>query len=202
MLSDPSSPRTRLRIVYSLICRRASVLLALAVLASCSLACASRPRPLALSATRDVLAGLDEFGALLLGAGLPIEAIPQGRNVSPTQAKQLRLQLGIQPSLPQHYTPRFVADELLRFVERQVQSVSLWDLGLRVQEYRNLFMLRPDGYLAAALTGKPALCVGPIEIRDDSAGAGGFQMEVFYKSGDGSTRPRADSPKLDVPGTR
>lgn len=178
---------------------RAFALLALALLGFCPLACASPPRPLALASTRDALAELDEFGALLLGAGLPVEAIPQGRDVSPTQAKRLRLHLGLVASLPQHYTPRFVADELLRFIEKHGQPVSRWDLGLKVQEYRSLFMLRPDGYLAPALTGQPTLCVGPVEIRDDRAGAGQFEMGVFYTRADGLTWPRAAGPALDAP---
>jgi hypothetical protein len=178
---------------------RAAAWLTLAVLVAFSPACASHPRPLALASTRDALAGLDEFGALLLGAGLPIELIPEGRAVSPPQAKRIRFTLTILPALPQHYAPRFVADELLAFIASQAQPVSRWDLTAKVQEYRNLFLLRPDGYLADALTGKPALCVGPIEFREDSAGAGVFDMGVFYTSTDGMTWPRAAVPVLATP---
>lgn len=198
MPSEPLSPWTRIRVAIFSGGSRLGLLLALAVLASGPVACASRPRPLALASTREALADLDEFGALLLGAGLPIEAVPQGRDVSPAQAKRLRVHFAILPSLPQHYAPRLVADELLRFIEKQGQAVSRWDLSLKVQEYRNLFLLRPDGYLAAALTGKPALCVGPVEVRDEGTGAGVFEMGVFYTSADGLTWPRADGPKLDA----
>jgi hypothetical protein len=45
------------------------LLLALALLVSGSAACASNSQPQALASTRDALAELDEFGALLLGAG-------------------------------------------------------------------------------------------------------------------------------------
>ena len=123
MLSEPCS---RMRLI-SVACFSAhaslSLLALLAMLASGATACASRPPPEALAATRDALSGLDEFGALLLGAGLPVEAIPQGRSVSPVQAERLRRHLAIMPYLPQHYAPRFVADELLRYVEVSVHRL-------------------------------------------------------------------------------
>ncbi|PTL75527.1 hypothetical protein [Vitiosangium sp. GDMCC 1.1324] len=172
-----------------------SLLVMLAVLASCPVAYASHPSSDALAATRDALAGLDEFGALLLGAGLPIEAIPQGRSLSPVQAERLRRHFSILPYLPQQYSPRFVAHELLRYVEQHGEEVSRWDLSRMVQAYRSLFLLRQDGYLAAALTGEPSMCVGPVEVRDDGAGA--FEMGVFHTRADGDRWRSADSPNLD-----
>ena len=173
-----------------------SLLVLLAVIASCPVACASRPPPDALASTRDALAGLDEFGALLLGAGLPVEAIPKGRSVAPVQAERLRRYFTILPYLPQHYAPRCVADELLRYVEQHGQGLSRWDLSRMVQEYRSLFLLRQDG-LAAALTGEPVRWVGPVEVRDDGAGAGAFEMGEFYTHADAESWPRADRPNLD-----
>lgn len=174
-----------------------SLLALLPLLASCPVACASHPPPDALAATRDALAGLDDFGALLLGAGLPVEAIPQGRSLSPGQAERLRRHFAILPYLPQHYAPRVVADELLRYVEQHRQEVSRWGLSRMVQEYRNLFLLRHDGFLAAALTGEPARWVGPVEVRDDGAGAGMFEIGEFYTRDDGERWQRADRPNLD-----
>ncbi|WP_395840001.1 hypothetical protein [Archangium violaceum] len=140
------------------------MLAVLALLASGPVACASHPPPDALAATRDALAGLDEFGALLLGAGLPVEAIPQGRSVSPVQAERLRRYFAILPYLPQHYAPRVV---------------------------------RQDGFLAAALTGEPTRWVGPVEVRNDGAGAGAFEMGEFNARADGESWRRADRPNLD-----
>ncbi|MFL5349099.1 MAG: hypothetical protein ACJ8AT_30230 [Hyalangium sp.] len=156
MLSERVSRRRWIRIACPSAHAPLSLLVLLAVLASCPVACASHPAPDELAATRDVLAGLDEFGALLLGAGLPVEAIPQGRSVSPEQAERLRRYFAILSYLSQHYAPRVVADELLRYVEQHRQEVSSWDLSRMAQAYRNLFLLRQDGYLAAALTGEPA----------------------------------------------
>ena len=195
-----SEPRSRMRLI-SVACFSVhaplSLLALLAVLASGATACASRPPPEALAATRDALSGLDEFGALLLGAGLPVEAIPQGRSMSPVQAERLRRHLAILPYLPQHYAPRFVADDLLRYVEQHGQGLSRWDLSRMVQEYRSLFLLRQDGFLAAALTGEPARWIGRVEVRDHGAGVAEFEMGVFYTRADGERWRRADSPNLD-----
>lgn len=197
MPSERASRRRWIRVACFSAHAPLSLLVLLAVLASCPVACASHPPPDALAATRDVLAGLDEFGALLLGAGLPVEAIPQGRSMSPVQAERLRRYFAILPYLPQHYAPRLVADELLRYVEQHGQEVSRWDLGRMAQAYRNLFLLRQDGYLAAELTGEPTQCIGPVEVRDDGAGAGVFEIGEFYTRGDGESWRRTDRPNLD-----
>lgn len=197
MPSEPHSRRKWIRVACLSVHPPLSLLALLTLLASGPIACASHPPPDALAATRDALAGLDKFGALLLGAGLPVEAIPEGRSVSPVQAERLRRHFGILPYLPQHYAPRHVADELLLYVEQHGQGLSRWDLSRMVQEYRNLFLLRQDGYLAAALTGEPAQCVGPVEGRDDGAGAGAFEMGEFYTRADGESWLRADRPNLD-----
>ena len=161
-------------------------------------ACAGYPPPpLALASTRDSLAGLDEFGALLLGAGLPMQSIPEGRDLSPEQAERLLRYFSILPSLPQHYAPRFVADGLLRYVHGQSKRVSRWDLSLMVQEYDKLFLLTPHGYLAAALTGAPALCVGPVTVDEMGAGAGGFELGSYYTRSGGNSWPRVDAPNLN-----
>lgn len=159
-------------------------------------ACASPPPPLALATTRDSLASLDEFGALLLGAGLPVDAIPRERDLSPAQAETLRLHFDILPSLPQHYAPRFVADELLRYVMAKGTHVSRWDLSALVQEYRSLYVLTPQGYLAAALTGAPAYCVGALQVFQTRAGVGGFELGRYYTNS-GVNWPQVPAPKLD-----
>ena len=187
MPSEPHSRRRWIRVACFSVHAPLSLLALLVVLASGSVGCASHPPLDALAATRDALAGLDDFGALLLGAGLPVEAIPKGRSVSPVQADRLRRYFAILPYLPQHYAPRFVADELLRYVAEHRQEVSRWDLSRMVQEYRNLFLLRQDGFLAAAITGEPTRWVGPVQFRDHGAGAAEFEIGVFYTRADGES---------------
>lgn len=197
MPSDQRSRRSRFYAALGL-CRSPfdlAVVLALAV-AFGPFACASHPSPLAFAAERDTLANLDEFGALLHGAGLPASAIPEGRDLSLAQAGGLRRYLVLLPSLPEHFAPRFVADELLRYVEAKGVSASRVGLGMMVQEYRALYVLTPQGYLAEALTGAPALCVGALQVTQTRAGVGGFELGRYYEKS-GVNWPQAAAPKLD-----
>lgn len=194
MPSEALSPRKRVLFASAPARLPPGLVLALALLASGPVACASNSPPQAFASTRDALAELDEFGALLLGAGLPVEAIPSGREVSQEQARKLLVYFSFLPYSPQHYGPRFVAAELLRAIERNGQTVSRWELSRKVQDYRNLFLLQPDGYLAAALTGRPAKCVGPVEPREDGAGAGRFEMGAFYTRDEDDNWQQVQSP--------
>ncbi|QRK05219.1 hypothetical protein JQX13_34170 [Archangium violaceum] len=148
------------------------------------LACASNSQPQAYSSTREALADLDEFGALLMRAGLPPEFLPSGRELSPEQARQLRLQLHLYPLYPPkpvEHGPWTVADVLLLDVTLKSSAVSRAELGRRIQEFKPLLVLRPDGYLAEALTGRAGRCVGPVEVKDNTYRAGIYELGVFYR---------------------
>ncbi len=143
--------------------------------------CASKPPPQAFSTTRDRLAELDEFGALLLKAGLPAEFLPTGSELSPRQARQLQLYFDLNPPRLMEYSPWLVANVLLLEVARKQDAVSRAELGRRVQDFKTLFVLRRDGYLAEALSGRPVQCVGPVEVRDEGLRAGTFEVDNFYR---------------------
>jgi hypothetical protein len=162
------------------------------------LACASNaPRQqLALASTRDMLASLDEFGTLLVQAGLCVESLPRGSEVSPQQAGQLRLHFLLCPARPMEYAPRLVADVLLRDVEARREPISRLELGRRIQDFQFLRTLRPDGYLASALTGRAEQCVGPVEVQDGALRAGAFDLGSFYKRNE-----KDEWQRVDVPGT-
>ncbi|QRO01428.1 hypothetical protein JRI60_21610 [Archangium violaceum] len=152
------------------------------------LGCASSTPPSqAFGSTRDKLAELDEFGVLLLKAGLPTEFLPMGSELSPSQARQLRLHFDLNPPRLMEYSPWLVADVLLLEVARKQEATSRAELGRRVQEFKTLFVLRRDGYLAEALSGRPVQCVGPVEIRDGGLRAGTFEVDNFYRR-DGNQR--------------
>jgi hypothetical protein len=156
----------------------------LSVVLLCPLACASNSPPQAYASTREALADLDEFGALLMRAGLPPEFLPSGRELSPDQAQQLRLQLHLYPLYPPkpvEHGPWTVADVLLLDVTLKSSPVSRAELGRRIQEFAPLLVLRPDGYLAEALTGKAERCVGPVEVRDNTYRSGTYELGTFYK---------------------
>ena len=196
MPSEAPSPRKRILVASAPARLPPGLFLAFVLLASVPVACASNSPPQAFASTRDALAELDEFGVLLLGTGLPVEVIPSGREVSPEQARRLLVYFSFLPYSPQHYGPRFVAAELLRAIENHGQAVSRWELSRKVQDYRNLFLLQPDGYLAAALTGRPAVCVGPVEPREDGAGAGRFEMGAFYTRDEEDNWQQVHSPTV------
>ncbi|OJH33391.1 hypothetical protein [Cystobacter ferrugineus] len=147
----------------------------------CPLACASNTPPPAYASTRNALADLDEFGALLVKAGLPAELLPTDRDLSAEQARQLRLHFHLFPPKASEYAPWLVADVLLLDVTRKNEVVPRVELSRRVQEFQPLVVLRPDGYLASALSGKEQQCVGPVEVQDGAYRAGVFEVGTFYK---------------------
>jgi hypothetical protein len=159
----------------------------LALLLLCPLACASNTQPQAFATTRDALAELDEFGALLVKAGLSTELLPKGRDVSPEQARQLRLHFHLFPPKHSEYAPWLVADVLLLDVVLENEAMPRVELGRRIQEFQPLAVLRPDGYLAGALSGKELQCVGPVVPSDGAYRAGLYEVGTFYKRGDGTT---------------
>ncbi|WNG19327.1 hypothetical protein [Cystobacter fuscus] len=134
----------------------------LAVLLLCPAACASGPRPEVFRATRDVLADLDDFGALLLDAGLPADTLPPGREVTPEDATRLRITFGLYSPTSRTYGPRLVADMLLREVIDGAASVKRSELDSRLLRYQHLNVMGSDGFLSYALTGTPAQCIGPV----------------------------------------
>jgi hypothetical protein len=163
------------------------VLVALFLVLLCPLACASNTPPPAYASTRDALAYLDEFGALLVKAGLPAELLPTGRDLSPEQAKQLRLHFHLFPPKASEYAPWLVADVLLLDAALKNEAIPRAELGRRVQEFQPLVVLRPDGYLASALSGKEQQCVGPVEVQDGSYRAGVFEVGTFYRKDETGT---------------
>jgi hypothetical protein len=134
--------------------------------------------------TRQVLAELDDFGTLLLKAGLPPEELPGGGEVSASEARRLLLTFELYPATPPMHGPRLVAKALLHEVVEQGQTGSRMELLQRLQRYETLYVLRPDGYLAAALTGAPEQCAGPVRPRDGVLKAHEFELGAFYYRGD------------------
>jgi hypothetical protein len=152
----------------------------LAVLLLCPVACASSPRPEAFHAMREALAQLDDFGALLLEAGLPADTLPAGPELTPQEATRLRVSFGLYPSTSRTFGPRLVADALLREVLAGGAPVMRSALDARLLRYQHLRVMGPDGFLSAALTGTPAQCVGPVEVRNGALLAGDFEVGGFY----------------------
>ena len=148
--------------------------------AVCALACAngtSRQEPLA----RHKLAEVDDFGVLLIEAGLSTDDLPMGRSLSAETLHWLRLQLDLNRPKPSEEAPWMVANLVLREVAQPARkSVPRAELNQRIQAFESLYLLRRDGYFARALSGKAEQCVGPVEIRDGGLRAGPFEVDQFY----------------------
>lgn len=152
----------------------------LAVLLLCPVACASGQHPEVFRAMRDALAELDDFGALLLEDGLPADTLPTGPELTPEEATRLRVSFGLYPSTSRTFGPRLVAEVLLREVIAGGAPVMRSALDARLLHYQHLRVMGPDGFLSAALTGTPAQCVGPVEVRNGVLRAGEFEVGGFY----------------------
>ncbi|SEU34874.1 Restriction endonuclease fold toxin 5 [Myxococcus fulvus] len=127
----------------------------------------------------------DAFDALLGSAGLDErDALPvAGSALTPRHAARLlRTLLEKDVTLGQ-----FPARVALGFVLREVLAtgeVSRAGLARRVERFKHVAVLRPDGCLAWVRTGRTQQRVAPIEWRDGAFRAHGFELARFY---DGST---------------
>ncbi len=54
-------------------------------------------------------------------------------------------------------------------------------------------MLRPDGFLASALSGAVVQCVGPVQVQAGALRAGDYEVGVFYLPGNEGYRRAEDS---------
>ncbi len=140
--------------------------------------------------TRTAVAQVDDFGMLLLEAGLAPETIPSGEVVTVEQAQRLRmlLRLAMADGNMKSYGPRVTADFLLAEAVTAGGVVSRISLNERLRRFEGLAVLRPDGYLALAITGAPLQCVGPVQMQGNDLQAGDFKVGPFYTQESGSFR--------------
>lgn len=146
-----------------------------------ALACASGPAPRA-EETAPKIAIQDDFGVLLLHAGLSPEELPKGNELSAEQAHQLQLLLELNQPKPSQEAPWRVAKFVLhQATDQKPRAVSIDKLSGQLQAFAPLYLLRRDGYFARALSGKAEQCVGPVEVRDGGLHAGAFEVDHFYQ---------------------
>ncbi|MFY2558995.1 Tox-REase-5 domain-containing protein [Corallococcus terminator] len=126
-------------------------------------------------------AGGDAFDALLRDAGLEEhdERPVSGESLTATQAARLlRGLLGKEVTLGQ-----FPARVAVGFMLREVMDageVSRAELARKVERFTQLAVLRPDGCLAWVRSGRTQQRVGPVEWKEDSFRAHGFELGRFY----------------------
>lgn len=135
------------------------------------------------SRTRTVLAGTDDFGMLLLGAGLAPEELPPGEEITVQEAQRLRLLLTLARNSLRGFGPNVTADYLLAEVVDKREPVSRAGLTERLRRFEALAVLRPDGYIVSAMTGVPLECVGPVGVQNGALRAGDYRLGAFYSNG-------------------
>ncbi|WP_147443904.1 hypothetical protein [Corallococcus sicarius] len=169
----------------------ASALLLMTGLAGCA-----RRTEGVFSRTREVLAATDDFGMLLVGAGLSPEELPRGEEVTVQEARQLRLLLSLVGHSLRGFGPNVTADYLLAEVVTKGEAVSRTTLSERLGRFQALAVLRPDGYIVAAMTGKPLECVGPVGVQNGALRAGDYRVGAFYASEGQGYREDTSLPRL------
>jgi hypothetical protein len=145
----------------------------------------------------------DPFQIVQEASGLGEEAWhPAGAALYVEQARQLLGWLAKTPVTQRSFAPRRALSWLLREVLEGGERVDYADLKWRAERFGLLVMVRPDGYLVAALDGTPLQRQGSLELvegewRVGRLGVGGFYFShggVFYPV-TGALR-RADGPPL------
>ncbi|WP_276375044.1 Tox-REase-5 domain-containing protein [Corallococcus exercitus] len=137
------------------------------------------------------LLDLEAFEKLLVRAGLEdVDELPLRRNpFTPDDAVEVLDRLMEKPVTLGTFPPRMTAGFLLREVLEQGE-VSREELARRMTRIarEQLAVLRPDGYLAWALTGRTQQKVAPVEWRDGAFRANGFELGRFYSGKGGVFR--------------
>ncbi|MCP3139257.1 hypothetical protein [Pyxidicoccus xibeiensis] len=144
----------------------------------------------------------DAFAELLPRAGLA--SIPKvSTALTPADAATLFDALLEQPVTTTGFAPRRVLSRLLREVLEGKVAVPRSELLARLKRFESLAVVRPDGYLARALTGETRQRAGEVQWREGAFRAGPFEVGAFYEetaSGwravDGALRLHDGSPVL------
>ncbi len=139
---------------------------------------------------RSVLGGLrqlDAFEAVLVLAGLdnPEALPPPEAPLAPEDAAALYDELLDKPVPLAKFGPRLVASYLLREAMEGDEELPRAVLLRRVQRFRGLAVLRPDGYLAWAITGQTQQHVAEVEWKDGAFRAHDFEVGHFYSGRNG-----------------
>ncbi len=98
--------------------------------------CGRKSQKGALHKTRTLLAEQDDFGTLLVHAGLAPEGLPTGEDVSLEEARRLHLLMALEASGSlRAYAPRRTAEALLREVFTRKEPVARDHLNARLQTH-------------------------------------------------------------------
>ncbi|OJH37453.1 Tox-REase-5 domain-containing protein [Cystobacter ferrugineus] len=107
---------------------------------------------------------------------------PAGAALYLEQARQLLRGLARTPVTPRSFAPRRVLFWVLREVLEGGERVEYADLKWRTERFWLLVMVRPDGYLVAALTGEPLQRMGSLRLVGGEWRVGALAVGDFYFS--------------------
>ena len=147
------------------------------------------PAELAVRAVTQGAVRLDAFEELLVAAGLDSTALLPRRDedLSPREAARVLAGLMARPVTLGHFPPRQAVGFLLREV-LEGGAVSRDELLRRVERFSGVAVLRPDGYLAWARSGRTQQWVGAVRWNERSFHAGLFELGRFYSGKGGAFR--------------
>jgi hypothetical protein len=133
------------------------------------------------------LAHMDAFEQLLLYAGLDNfdELPPHEAPLTPEDAAALYDNLLEKRATLAGFGPRLVTSYLLREIMEGEEELARAELLQRVERFEALAVLRPDGYLAWALSGRTQQRVAPVQWKDGAFRAGEFEVGRFYSGRNG-----------------
>jgi hypothetical protein len=123
----------------------------------------------------------DGFQRLQVDAGLEEEEWhEEGNALEREDARALWEALGQRKTTLSNFAPRRTLFFVLGQVLAQEEEVPYERVLERVHALRFLVVMRPDGYLAGALHGKPLQRMGRVEVRNGRLMAGRFEVGAFY----------------------
>jgi hypothetical protein len=155
---------------------------------------ASRQRLLAAGDTRGwgLLEGetRDDFQVLQEAAGLEESARhARGEALGEEDARELLEALAKKGVTLKGFGPRLTLESLLQETLRGDSEVPYADVLRRLERFRFLVVVRPDGYLTGAIRGKPLQRAGEVRLVDGRLTAGAFEVGVYYFSNYGVLFP-------------
>jgi len=162
------------------------------------------PAEMAVRAVASGARQADAFEYLLLLAGLDNvnDEPPRGAPLTPQEAARVLTVLMNKPVTLGSFPPRMAVCHLLREV-LEGGEVSREELLRRVERFKTVAVLRPDGYLAWTLNGRTQQKVGPVEWKEEAFRAGSFELGRFYtvsgwvfRQADAQLRPVMEGPPL------
>lgn len=132
----------------------------------------------------------DEFQQLLRHGELPSSfQLGSGEPLTEEKARLLWGTLLSSPVTPGSFAPRVVLARMAREVLSAGAPVSYSQLLLSTARFRPLVVMRPDGYCAAALTGRPLARMGTLSLRDGELYVLGLRVGAFYFNDGGNFFP-------------